>query len=300
MALTPELKTEIETLIGNHSILLFMKGDRQQPRCGFSSRVIEILDALVPEYETVDVLSNIDIREGIKEYAQWPTIPQLYVKGEFLGGCDIITEMYDNQELHGALGLESKSVKIPEITITDAAKDKIQAALEDLEDEEVLKLGIDARFEHSMTMAERKKSDIGMTANGITLFIDPLSASRAEGLVIDFIQTDKGAGFDIKNPNMPAPVQDLDPAQLKEWMASGKQFKHYDVRELPEWKEGNIEGAEFFKEVPAESIRALDKNEPILFSCQMGGRSQRMAEKFRQEGFKNVYNLTGGYLGWKP
>ena len=80
-----------------------MKGDRHAPQCGFSATVIQILEELVPEYATVDVLSDPEIRNGIKEFSNWPTIPQLYVSGEFLGGCDIVREMYTNGELRDAL-----------------------------------------------------------------------------------------------------------------------------------------------------------------------------------------------------
>jgi monothiol glutaredoxin len=80
-----------------------MKGNRLQPQCGFSARVVQILDSLLPEYTTVDVLRTPEIREGIKEFSAWPTIPQLYVDGEFLGGCDIVTELYTSGELQQKL-----------------------------------------------------------------------------------------------------------------------------------------------------------------------------------------------------
>jgi monothiol glutaredoxin len=80
-----------------------MKGTRSFPQCGFSATVVQILNQLVPSYETINVLTDPAIREGIKEYAQWPTIPQLYVKGEFIGGCDIVKEMYASGELQKLL-----------------------------------------------------------------------------------------------------------------------------------------------------------------------------------------------------
>jgi len=82
-----------------------MKGNRRQPQCGFSATVVGILDDLVPDYTTVDVLSNPAIRDGIKAYSSWPTIPQLYVGGEFVGGCDIVRELYGTGELHEKLGV---------------------------------------------------------------------------------------------------------------------------------------------------------------------------------------------------
>ena len=99
VALTPELRSKIEDVIASDKVVLFMKGNRLNPQCGFSAQVVDMLDILLLDYTTVDVLSNPDIREGIKEFAQWPTIPQLYVNKEFVGGCDIITEMFQSEEL---------------------------------------------------------------------------------------------------------------------------------------------------------------------------------------------------------
>ena len=104
MSLDEPTRKQIDEIIASDRIVLFMKGDRQVPQCGFSATVVQILDSLVPEYTTVDVLRSPAIREGIKEYSTWPTIPQLYVKGEFIGGCDIIREMYQTGELQQKLG----------------------------------------------------------------------------------------------------------------------------------------------------------------------------------------------------
>ncbi|MEE9434242.1 MAG: Grx4 family monothiol glutaredoxin [Sphingorhabdus sp.] len=89
----------IGQLVKNNDVVLFMKGSPLFPQCGFSSRAIAILDHLNVAYESVDVLQDMEIRSGIKEYSDWPTIPQLYVKGEFLGGSDIMMEMYEAGEL---------------------------------------------------------------------------------------------------------------------------------------------------------------------------------------------------------
>ena len=93
----------IDTLVKGNDIVLFMKGSPLFPQCGFSSRAISILDHLGAKYETVDVLQDGEIRQGIKAYSAWPTVPQLYVRGEFVGGSDIMTEMYDSGELEQLL-----------------------------------------------------------------------------------------------------------------------------------------------------------------------------------------------------
>jgi monothiol glutaredoxin len=94
-----DVKERIETLVKSNDVVLFMKGSALFPQCGFSSRAVAILDHLGVPFETVDVLQDQEIRQGIKEYSDWPTVPQLYVKGEFVGGSDIMMEMFESGEL---------------------------------------------------------------------------------------------------------------------------------------------------------------------------------------------------------
>ncbi len=94
-----DIQQRIEQLVTGNEVVLFMKGSALFPQCGFSSRAIAILDHLGVTYETVDVLQDQDIRDGIKAYSDWPTVPQLYVKGEFVGGSDIMMEMFESGEL---------------------------------------------------------------------------------------------------------------------------------------------------------------------------------------------------------
>ena len=93
----------IETLIGSSPVFVFMKGNKLMPQCGFSNNVVQILNALGVPFETFDVLSDPEIRQGIKEFSDWPTIPQVYVRGEFMGGSDILIEMYNSGELREKL-----------------------------------------------------------------------------------------------------------------------------------------------------------------------------------------------------
>ena len=92
-------KLRIESLIQSHSIFVFMKGSKLMPQCGFSNNVVQILNALGMSFETFDVLADAEIRQGIKDFSNWPTIPQVYVKGEFIGGSDILIELYNSGEL---------------------------------------------------------------------------------------------------------------------------------------------------------------------------------------------------------
>jgi monothiol glutaredoxin len=93
----------IEELVASSPVFVFMKGNKLMPQCGFSNNVVQILRSLGIPFETFDVLSDMEIRQGIKEYSSWPTIPQVYVKGEFIGGSDILIEMYNSGELREQL-----------------------------------------------------------------------------------------------------------------------------------------------------------------------------------------------------
>ncbi len=98
-----EIQDWIAKTVATHDVVLFMKGNKSMAQCGFSQQVDLILQHLDIDYHDINVLENLGVREGIKEYSQWPTVPQLYIKGEFVGGCDIVREMFQDGELHQIL-----------------------------------------------------------------------------------------------------------------------------------------------------------------------------------------------------
>ncbi len=114
-----DINTKIEEIVKKNNVVLFMKGTANMPQCGFSSKVAGILNYIDVSYKDINVLADEDIRQGIKDFSEWPTIPQLYIKGEFVGGCDIITEM----TLSGELDL---FLKDNEIFFNSEAADKIR------------------------------------------------------------------------------------------------------------------------------------------------------------------------------
>ena len=118
---TTTAQDQIRTTVTGNDVVLFMKGTKAMPQCGFSSRVAGVLNFMGVDFVDVNVLADADIRQGIKDFSDWPTIPQLYVKGEFVGGCDIVTEMTLSGELDALL--EAKGV-----TFDKAAADKIREA----------------------------------------------------------------------------------------------------------------------------------------------------------------------------
>lgn len=103
-----QILTHIDNLVTNNNVVLFMKGTAEMPLCGFSARVVAILNHLKVDFVDVNVLEDHDIRQGIKDYTDWPTLPQLYVKGSFVGGCDIVKDMFDKGELQ--VFLKEKSI----------------------------------------------------------------------------------------------------------------------------------------------------------------------------------------------
>jgi monothiol glutaredoxin len=296
MPLTESQRAELERVVRSNDVVLFMKGNRQFPQCGFSATVIGILDQLTSGYATVNILSDPAVRDGMKEYSSWPTFPQLYVKGAFVGGCDIVKEMHASGELQKLLGVEDKPVEPPKVTITPAAVKAFQEAAPG-DAGEVLRLAIDADFNCDLHFGAKEPGDIEVRAGGIALHVPRLSARRADGLSIDFVDGPGGAAFRIENPNEPPRVKRVGPAELRKMLGEGK-VQLFDVR--PE-KERAIASIAQAKSLDAEGQRyllGLPKDTPIALHCHHGVRSRAAAEELLREGFTHVYNLEGGIDAW--
>jgi monothiol glutaredoxin len=298
MSLAPELRQKIESIIASDPVVLFMKGSRSFPQCGFSAAVVQILDTMIPNYTTVNVLADAAIRDGIKAFSDWPTIPQLYVRGEFVGGADIIRQMHAAGDLQTKLGDLAKAPEAPKVTVTPRAAEVLKQALADAGAGDVIHLSIDGRFEHGLDIGPREAASATVETNGVTVQVDAASARRAAGVVIDYVEGAQGAGFKIENPNRPASVKAIGPAELKALLDAGTVKHLYDVRTPTERDKAKIASARHLDEAAAAEIEALDKNTPIAFHCHHGGRSQNAAEHFLQKGFKQVYNLAGGIDAW--
>ena len=199
MSLEPATRDRIETLLKDHRVVLFMKGDRTQPMCGFSAAATNTLNELLPDYYTVNVLEDPEIRDGIKLYGDWPTIPQLYVEGELVGGSDIIRQMYGSGELHTLFGVAAPDRTPPQITITDKAAEAIKQGTSNAEGV-TLHLEIGPDHSAGFQLAPAGEHDIVVQANGIEVHFDPDSAQRARGIVIDWVSTVQGEGLSLKFP----------------------------------------------------------------------------------------------------
>lgn len=202
MSLSPETREQIVTLVNGNPVVLFMKGTPEAPQCGFSASVVGILGRLVPSFASADVLQDPELRNGIKEFSDWPTVPQLYVGGEFVGGADIVEEMYRTGELHEALGLPKPEVAVPAIHVTEEAAELLRAAKAQSEDAD-LHLGVDASFRYQLGFAPRQGHEIEVRSGEFTFLLDRDSAARADGLTLEVVETPEGRQLHVKNPNQP-------------------------------------------------------------------------------------------------
>lgn len=297
MSLDPALRARIETLLAANPVVLFMKGDPRAPACGFSSKAVGALDAAGASYAHVNVLTDPEIREGIKAYGDWPTIPQLYIGGELVGGSDIILQMAASGELHAALGLPAPDRTPPQITITPAAATMLQQAIADAGAGYALQIEIDNGFNARLQLAPRDDAAIASESEGIRAQFDLASAQRARGLVIDWADDERGKGLVIDNPNAPPKVRNLTPAEASARAQAGG-LTIVDVRPAEERAQASIPLDHATFDDGVEEIEALPKDTPIAFLCRSGGRSAQAAEHFRALGFREVYNIVGGTNAW--
>jgi monothiol glutaredoxin len=296
-------RQKIEQDVKGHPVVLFMKGTPQAPRCGFSATVAGILDELVGEYKSVDVLADSALRDGIKEYSDWPTIPQLYVKGQFVGGCDIVREMYENGELHETLGVKLEAVEPPRIQVAAAAAQALKEALAEASSEEpagthYIRIEVASDFQHALSVGTKKPRDVEVSAGGLTLLLDRASARRAGGLSIDYVNGADGPAFKLENPNEPPRVKSVSVKELQAKLQAEPGLKLFDVRAQKEREQAAIQGSRLLDREAQQDIMKLDKATPLYFHCHHGGRSQQAAAFFLSHGFSNVYNVTGGIDAW--
>ena len=298
MTLEPQLRQKFDQMVTADSVVLFMKGTRSFPQCGFSASVVNILNTLIPKYTTVNVLADADVRSSLKEYSDWPTFPQLFIKGEFVGGADIVRQMYETGELEKKLGDLVAPAKPPAVTVSARAGAELSAALKDGTPGDVIHLTITASWEHQLDLGPKEASHVTIETGGITLQLDRPSAARANGTVVDFVEDATGAGFKIDNPNRPPAVREIGPKELKALLDSGKVKELYDVRTPKERETAKLPNATLLDDTQMAAIENLPKETPLAFHCHHGGRSRGAAEHFLKLGFKTVYNLAGGIDAW--
>jgi monothiol glutaredoxin len=297
MSLEPALRARIDSLLQSNRVVLFMKGDPSMPQCGFSAKAVGVLNGLGIDYAHVNVLADPEIREGIKAYGDWPTIPQLYIDGELVGGSDIIVQMANSGELNTALGLPPPDRTPPSVTISPAAFEMLHKALQDAGSGYTLKVDIDARFNAKLQLAPVDDNAIATELDGIRVQFDLASARRADGLNIDWVDDERGRGLVIDNPNAPPKVRELSPVEAAGKLAAGG-LTLVDVRPQQERAFAVVKAPFRTLDTDIEALEGMPKDTPLAFLCHHGSRSAQAAEHFRQRGFTEVYNIVGGIDAW--
>jgi monothiol glutaredoxin len=292
-----DVRSRIESLLRQEPVVLFMKGHRGAPACGFSARVVDLLDEHLEDYLTVDVLADEALREGIKDFGQWPTLPQLYVRGTLVGGADILAEMARTGELAGALGVSGPlSTETPEVHITEAAVTALRgyAGVERPQ----VRMVVDRAFDTELDLAGPEKGDLVLDLGALTLAMDRATARRAHGITIDFVEGVEASGFRIENPMAPPKVKSLSVAQLDRMRKGGKPHLLLDVRTKGERAIAHIEGSELLDEAFRARLTELDRATTLVLYCHHGVRSRSAAEHCLRLGFSDVWNVEGGIDEW--
>jgi monothiol glutaredoxin len=295
MSLTPELRQRIDALLAAHEVVLFMKGTRAAPRCGFSAHAARTLAAVSEDFHDVDVIADPELREAIKVYGQWPTIPQLYVRGELVGGADILIEMANNGGLHALLGVPAPDRSPPAIHVTARAAEAIRDALESAGDD-VLHLAIDEHFRAQFFLQPAASHDIVAHSAGLAMHMDLATAQRARGLEIDWVETAQGSGLALRNPNAPPAVRPIEVQALAQALDQGA-LQVVDVRPAAARAIAPFAGARVL-ELEQQELLALAKDTPLAFLCHHGQSSRAAAEQFRGAGFTQLFNVEGGIDAW--
>jgi monothiol glutaredoxin len=291
----------IQKLIDDNKIVLFMKGTKMFPQCGFSSRSVEIFKRCGVEFKDVNVLADPGIRQGIKDFSNWPTIPQAYVDGKFVGGSDILLEMYENGELQTLLGIDEGADDTdagpPQLTVTDKAKEAFKSAVEEAGDD-VLRFDVSPSFKYDLYFGPKNDEDYGIDVGGMTVFVNKRSARRVNGTKIDFIDGPDGQGFKIDNPNEPPSVKNITAKDLKAAFDAKEELHFFDVRGDKERAIAKIEGDIALDAAGQARLDALDKGAKIVLYCHHGMRSKATGDQLIAQGYTNVFNLTGGIDAW--
>ncbi|MEZ4335751.1 MAG: Grx4 family monothiol glutaredoxin [Sandaracinaceae bacterium] len=268
------VQEEIQRVVVDNRVVLFMKGSRMAPQCGFSARAVDILDEYLEDYRTVDVLADPAVREAIKDFSAWPTIPQLYVDAKFVGGSDIIHEMTKSGELAELLGTPRIEMSEPKVALSKAAEEAF-IRFWDVEgdtEEPVVRLTISSNWETARPRpgaAGDSCSSYGRARPGD----DASVARRADGVTIDYMERGGNIGFGLSNP---APAHGR-PAHRRRAQALDGRRKAPppDRRATPEeWATAKIEGADARTEI-LDSLESLDRQKTARLMCHHGMRSQQ-------------------------
>ena len=273
------ISEQIEQLLDENKIVLFMKGTSSAPECGFSARAADVLRRCGAAFKDVDVLADQAMRQGLKDYSNWPAIPQAFVDGKLVGGSDILLEMFNSGELQSLLGLgpAAGSDGGPAITIAPNAVKAFAAVGKDAEPGEVLRFEINPSFQHALFFGPKRASDHAVVCGELTLHVSRDSAARADGVNIDSFDGSgsvaQGVGFKIDNPNQPAGVSHIGPAELETRLKASEPVVLIDVRGPKERQRAGLEQALALDAKGQAMLADLPKDALVVFFCHHGMRS---------------------------
>jgi len=303
----------IREIVQKETIVVFAKGTKQTPRCGFSARTIEAVASTGKPFAVIDVLADPRIRPALVQFSQWPTTPQLYVGGELVGGCDITLELHASGELHKTIaaafgeGYDPNAGQTePRVELSDEAKAKLKEYFESAD--ELLRLSVELKGgerSYSLSIDSRSShADLAWTVDGIKVVVAKEMSSLFDRLAVAWLSKEGSEGFSVKEvgdaPALPLPLEitgdelktllDTPPAEGKLWIV--------DIREAQELASGQVEGA---KHIPMSRFQeewedaGFDAKDTIVCFCAHGVRSVNVANFLRQQAkLPGARSLRGG------
>lgn len=295
--MSDDVRARIEAILERESVVLFMKGTRSAPRCGFSARVVDALDELIDEYATVDVLEDETLREEVKRFSEWPTFPQLFVRGKLVGGADIVGEMARAGELAPLLGVAGpREERVPELHVTGAALAAFRRYSGDEKPD--VRLAIDRAFDAELDLEAPRAGDVVVDLVSLRVAMDRATARRADGVTIDFVEGPTQSGFRVESPAAPPRVRRMSVEELAELRRSAKPHLLVDVRTPEERDIAEIDGSELLDDDLRAKLEDLDRSTTLVMYCHHGVRSRLAAEHCVRMGFRDVWNVEGGIDAW--
>lgn len=308
---------KVKEIVESEPLVVFAKGTKEAPRCGFSARAIDIVKSLGKPFTVVDILADPTIRPALVAFSDFPTSPQLFVKGELVGGSDIVQELYQAGELqrqvYAAFGEEWTDEAAGEapFEVTPPALEKLKSFRESKD--EFVRVDITimgSERNHALSLETKAlPTDLRWTIDGLGFAVDPKIRGEFDKLKIDWVDNNGSQGFavtDIGDPPKPAVPATVSPDEALALVEDGKDGDGgkvwlVDVREESEWKTGHAAEAILlpmskFEQQVGEV--GFGKDDTILLYCASGGRSGMAVEQLRKQGFRKARNL-GGVANWK-
>lgn len=190
------------------------------------------------------------------------------------------------------------AIPTPKVTITDAALQVLRDTQRQAEPEDVLRLNISAEFESDLYFDRRHPDDIVADTDGLTLVMDPRTAARANGLIIEYVEGSSGAGFKLHNPNKTTPVDGIRPADVRRMLKKREKFVLVDVRSAAERALAKVEAAHLLDAAYEAELDAMSKTTKLIFMSHHSNRARTAAQRFRARGFTDVSYLVGGIDAW--